>query len=218
MSFTIPAPRATVLWCTSLVIGLTIAACESRKEPPPADSAAEAPAAEVSKAPAVTDPQIAHIVVTANSIDSAMGDLAKAKARSAAVKSFAQTMITDHGAVNQQAVKLAQRLKVTPEANDVSRQLQQGADEARTGLESKSGAEFDRAYIEREAQYHQAVLDALDKALIPGAQNAELKSLLTSVRPAVAAHLERARGIQSKLGAAPAAAGAAKTDTGAKKP
>ena len=92
------------------------------------------------------------------------------------MKSFAQTMITDHGAVNRQAVALAQRLKVTPEANDVSRQLQQGADEARTGLESKSGAAFDRAYMEREVQYHQAVLDALDKTLIPGAQNPELKA------------------------------------------
>jgi putative membrane protein len=202
MSFTIPTPRTAVFWCTSLAIGLTVAACEPRKEQPPADVAADAPSAETSQAPAITDPQIAHIVVTANSIDSAMGELAKTKARSSAVKAFAQTMITDHGAVNQQAVKLAQRLKVTPEANDVSRQLRQGADEARTGLESKSGAEFDRAYMDREVQYHQAVLDALDKTLIPGAQNAELKALLQGARPAFAAHLERAKQIQGTLGTA----------------
>jgi putative membrane protein len=183
-------------------IGLTVAACEPRKEQPPADAAADAPSAETSQAPAITDPQIAHIVVTANSSASAMGELAKTKARSSAVKAFAQTMITDYGAVNQQAVKLAQRLKVTPEANDVSRQLQQGADEARTGLESKSGAAFDRAYMEREVQYHQAVLDALDKTLIPGAQNAELKALLQGARPAFAAHLERAKQIQGTLGTA----------------
>ena len=199
MSFT-PAPRTAVLWCTSLVVGLTVAACEPKKEQPPANPAAEAPAAEASKAPAITDPQIVHIVVTANSIDSAMGELAKTKARSAAVKSFAQTMVTDHGAVNRQAVALAQRLKVTPEANDVSRQLQQGADEARTGLESKSGAAFDRAYMEREVQYHQAVLDALDKTLIPGSQNPELKALLQGARPAFAAHLERAKQVKGTLG------------------
>jgi putative membrane protein len=202
MSFTFLSPRTAVLWCTSLVIGLTVAACQPGKQKPAADPAAEAPAAEAPKAPAVTDPQIAHIVVTANSIDSAMGELAKTKARSAAVKSFAQTMITDHGAVNRQAVALAQRLNVTPEANDVSRQLQQGADEARTGLESKSGAAFDRAYMEREVQYHQAVLDALDQTLIPDAQNAELKALLQSARPAFAAHLERAKQVKSTLGSA----------------
>jgi putative membrane protein len=200
MSFTTPAPRTAVLWCTSLVVGLTVAACGPKKEQPPANPAAEGPAAEASQAPAITDPQIAHIVVTANSIDSAMGELAKTKARSAAVKSFAQTMVTDHGAVNRQAVALAQRLKVTPEANDVSRQLQQGADEARTGLESKSGAAFDRAYMEREVQYHQAVLDALDQTLIPGSQNPELKALLQGARPAFAAHLERAKQVKGTLG------------------
>jgi putative membrane protein len=207
MSCTTSTPRAAMLWCTSLAVGLTVTACEPRKEAAPADPAAEArateaPAAEAAKAPGVTDAQIAHIVVTANSIDSAMGELAKTKARSSAVKSFAQTMITDHGAVNQQAVKLAQRLKVTPESNDVSRQLQQGANEARTGLESKSGPAFDRAYLDREVQYHQAVLDALDKTLIPGAQNAELKALLQSARPAFVAHLERAKQVQSALGSA----------------
>jgi putative membrane protein len=191
-----------MLWCTSLIIGLTVVACEPRKEQPPADPAAEAPAAEAPTSPALTDSQIAHIAVTANSIDSAMGELAKTRARSAAVKGFAQTMITDHGAVNRQAVTLAQRLKVTPQANDMSRQLQQGADEARAGLEAKTGADFDRAYIEREVQYHQAVLDALDQALIPGAQNAELKALLQGARPAFAAHLERAKQIQGTLGSA----------------
>jgi putative membrane protein len=138
--------------------------------------------------------------VTATALDSTMGALAKTKARSSEVKGFAQTMITDHGAVNRQAVQLAQRLKVTPQENDMSRQLQQGADEARAGVESKSGAEFDRAYMQREVEYHQAVLDALDKALIPSAQNAELKALLEGVRPAFVAHLERAKQIQGSLG------------------
>jgi putative membrane protein len=43
------------------------------------------------------------------------------------------------------------------------------------------------------------VLDALDKTLIPNAQNAELKALLTKVRPTVAAHLARAKDIQTSL-------------------
>ncbi|MGH7527152.1 MAG: DUF4142 domain-containing protein [Gemmatimonadales bacterium] len=81
----------------------------------------------------------------------------------------------------------------------MSGQLQQAADEARAGLRDKSGAEFDRAYIDREVEYHQAVLDALDQTLIPGSQNAELKALLQQARPAFAAHLELARKIQGSL-------------------
>lgn len=169
-----------------------------------ADTAGTAGAA-IAPAPAMgeatlNDAQIAHVAVTANAIDSTAGVMAQEKGQSQAVKDFAQTMATDHGSVNQQAVALATRLGVTPEDNDVSRQLQAGADQAADSLRALSGAAFDRAYIAREVAYHQAVIDALDSTLIPGAQNAELKQLLQDARPAFVAHLERARGIQGSLG------------------
>jgi putative membrane protein len=49
-------------------------------------------------------------------------------------------------------------------------------------------------------EYHQTVLDAMDKTLIPSAKNEELKALLEKVRPAFVAHLEHAKKIQSELG------------------
>jgi len=160
-----------------------------------ADTAKPAAAA----ATTLNDAQIAHVAVTANSIDSAAGEMAKQKGSSQAVKAFARTMITDHSAVNKQAVALAKKLNVTPEDNDVSRQLQSGAEQSRKTLQGLSGAAFDKAYIDHEVEYHQAVLDALDKTLIPGAQNAELKALLEKARLAFAAHLERAKSIQGTL-------------------
>jgi len=108
-------------------------------------------------------------------------------------------MVSDHMGVNKQAVALATKLGVTPEDNDVSRQLKSGADESAATLSGLTGAAFDKAYIDREVAYHQAVADALDKTLIPNAQNAELKGLLEKARPAFAAHLERAKDIQAKL-------------------
>lgn len=147
----------------------------------------------------MSDANVAHVAVTASSIDSAFGEFALTKAQSQAVKDFAQTMITDHGAVNQQAVDLATRLNVTPAEHEVSRTLQTGADQARSAMENLTGAAFDSAYITREVEYHQAVLDALDQTLIPSAQNAELRSLLENARPAFVAHLERARQLQDSL-------------------
>ena len=44
------------------------------------------------------------------------------------------------------------------------------------------------------------MIDALDKTLIPNAKNAELKALLTKVRPAFVAHMEHAKKVQASLG------------------
>jgi putative membrane protein len=180
-----------------------VAACAKKDETPAADTtatAAAAPApAPAPAAPALNDAQIAHIAVTANAIDSTAGALAKTKASSKEVKDFAQTMVKDHMGVNKQAVALATKLNVTPQENDVSKQLMTGADENIANLKNLSGAAFDKAYIDHEVAYHQAVLDAIDKTLVPSAQNAELKDLLVKVRPAFVAHLDRAKSIQASL-------------------
>ena len=161
--------------------------------PAPTDTTAAAPGGTVS------DAQIAAIVLAANTVDSTAGALAQQKGTNADVKKFGQTMVTDHGGVNKQAVALAGRLNLTPEQNPTSTQLTQGGEQSRAQLNGLSGAAFDRAYIDHEVEYHQSVLDAIDQTLIPNAQNAELKALLTQVRPAVAAHLEMAKSLQTKL-------------------
>ena len=178
---------------------IALAAC-SKQEAPPADTTPAAPApAPAPAAPAITDAQIAHIVVTADAIDSTAGVLAAQKGSSKDVKDFGKMMVTDHGAVNKQAVALATKLNVTPEDNDVSRQLKAGADANVAKLQGLTGKDFDKAYIDNEVAYHQAVADAMSQKLIPGAQNAELKALLEKSLPAFGAHLERAKQIQASL-------------------
>jgi putative membrane protein len=148
----------------------------------------------------INDAQIASIVVTANQVDVDAGQLAASTSKNAEVKKFAQLMVTDHTAVNQQAVELVTRLKVTPEDNDTSRSLKAGGEKNVAALKALKGAAFDKAYVDHEVAYHQAVLDAVDKTLIPNAKNAELKALLVKVRPAFVAHLEHAKHIASSLG------------------
>ena len=146
-----------------------------------------------------TDPQIAAIVVTANQVDIDAGKLAEQKAQRAEVKAFAKRMVTDHTGVNQAAVELAQKLHLTPQSNPTSEGLKQGGDANMAALDKLSGPAFDKAYIDHEVAYHESVLDAIDKVLIPGAQNAELKALLVKVRPAFVDHLNHAKMIQSSL-------------------
>ena len=153
-----------------------------------------------------SDAQIAAIVVTANQVDIDAGKLAEARSTNKDVQAFGRMMVTDHSGVNRSAVALVTKLHVTPEDNPTAQSLKAGGVENVTHLSKLSGAAFDRAYVEHEVAYHQAVLDAVDKTLIPSAQNAELKALLVKVRPAFVAHLEHAKALRSSLGKEAAAA------------
>ena len=155
--------------------------------------------AGTARAQAPTDPQIASIVVTANQVDIDAGKLASSKGSNADVKKFGEQMVTDHTGVNKQAVDLVTKLKVTPKDNPTSTSLKEGGAANVASLKKLKGAAFDKAYIDHEVAYHQQVLDALDKTLIPNASNAELKALLVKVRPAFVAHLDHAKMVQSSL-------------------
>jgi putative membrane protein len=159
---------------------------------------------------AVTDPQIAAIVVAANSVDIEAGKLAQTKTKNKKVREFADSMVRDHTAVNKAAVDLVTRLGVTPEENDTSRSLTTSGEQTRARLNGLSGKAFDRAYIDNEVAYHKLVIEALDKTLIPDAQNAELKQTLISVRPSFIAHLQHAEQLQASLGGKKLAKGSAK--------
>ena len=125
-----------------------------------------------------TDPQIAHIAYTAGVIDIAAAKQALAKSHNAAVRAFAEEMARDHQAVNDQALALVGKLKVTPAPNRTSASLEAGAKAAHDRLAKLDGAAFDRAYAANEVAYHKAVNGALHDTLIPSADNGELKSLL----------------------------------------
>jgi putative membrane protein len=149
-----------------------------------------------------TDPQIAHIAYTAGLIDVEAGKLAVEKSQNSDVRAFAQRMIGDHTAVNDQALALVKKLNVTPEDNPTSQSLTKQADITREKLTGLTGAAFDKAYIDNEVAFHKTVNSALTTTLIPDAQNSELKSLLQNGLKVFEAHLEHAKRLAPKLSSA----------------
>jgi putative membrane protein len=147
----------------------------------------------------LTDPQIAMIAVTADSIDIDAGKLAMEKSSNPKVKEFAQMMVRDHTAVNRKATKLAKKLNVTPEESDTSRSLKSDADKSMAKLRELSGAEFDKAYIDHEVGYHEAVIKVVNDTLVPNTKNPELKKLLEGAGPVFNSHLNHAKELQSSL-------------------
>lgn len=150
-------------------------------------------------APKLTDPEIAHVAVTANQIDVDYAAIAKEKSKNKDVLQFAATMAKDHTGVIKQASELAAKLGVTPKDNAMSKSLKEGEAKTSKMLRSLNGAAFDKAYIDNEVAYHKAVIDAVKNVLIPQTQNAELKNLLVSVAPVLDAHLAHAEMVQKEF-------------------
>lgn len=147
----------------------------------------------------LNDAQIASAAVTANQVDVNYGKLALKKSKRAEVKKFAETMIRDHSGVIDQAMDLAKKLGVTPEDNPLTQQLIQGEEETTKKLEGLKGKKFDKAYIDNEVAYHEAVIAAVKDILIPQTQNEELKALLVQVAPVLEHHLKMAKETQANF-------------------
>lgn len=149
--------------------------------------------------PKLTDPEIASVAVTANQIDVNYGKIALKRSKNADIRKFAQTMVNDHTNIIKQAVALAKKLGVTPKDNAMTQSLLSGEKKTEKSLKSKSGKAFDKAYIDNEVAYHEAVISAVKNVLIPQTQNAELKALLVKVMPLLDSHLEMAKKTQAEF-------------------
>jgi putative membrane protein len=151
------------------------------------------------QAQAPSDPQIVQIVQTANQIDITQARLALKKSSNSQVKDFANQMISDHQALMNSVADLAKKLNVIPQESDTSKQLKQQADDESKKLRGLTGSDFDKEYAAHEIAYHQAVIDAASKVLIPNAKNAELKSALEGAAPLLQGHKEHAQHLQESL-------------------
>jgi putative membrane protein len=151
------------------------------------------------KAAAPNDAQIAHIAYTAGQLDVDAGKQALAKSHNKTIRSFAQTMVRDHAAVNDRALALVKKLHVTPQDNATSEALTKQAREKARELSKLRGHAFDRAYIQNEVAFHRTVNGALKTTLIPSAHNAELKSLLETGLTLFQEHQKHAEQIATNL-------------------
>lgn len=147
----------------------------------------------------LNDLEIAHVAYTADSIDIRYAHLALAISDNPEVRAFAETMIRDHEAANEQALALLKKLKVSPQDNFLSRQLNAQADKIIDRLSRLRGAEFDRAYAENELAYHQAVNGLVNGTFIPNIDNAEVKVFFKEAAVIFKGHERHAEGVVAAL-------------------
>ena len=109
-----------------------------------------------------------------------------------AVRDFGRMLVRDHQNVRAQGRELAKSLNVTPTLpRDFA--LAKAHVAAMRSLRAARGKAFDRAFLQHEVDFHNAVIDAISKTLLPAIQNVRVKDLVTKVAPAFGAHRDRAQ-------------------------
>jgi len=134
----------------------------------------------------------ANAAAASDNFEISSSKLAASQASSAAVKKFAQQMITAHTASTAKLKSTLAGMSPAMTADDTLSADQQATLDS---LKGKTGADFDSAYAAAQVDAHQKTLDALN-AYAAGGDNEALKTFAKGLVPTVTAHLNLAKGLK----------------------
>ena len=176
----------------------TAAACgRDKEEDEPDRPQGNQPAARadsVARKPVYPEPEAVQILRVLNAHEVATGRVARERSQNDDILRYAAIMISDHRAMTALLDSLLP--PISDSINAESRQLAATSAAAVDSLWKIEGG-FNNTYIEQQVRDHERALLLLDTALIPSARTPEVKKLLQDLRPAVVAHLQRARQIHT---------------------
>ena len=139
----------------------------------------------------VSDSQFVAEASAAGLAEVASGKVAIAQGQAAVVRSFGQTMVTDHSKANAALAKLAgtkgMAVATTPSADQQA---------SLDSLKSTHGATFDQAYARMALNDHTQAVALFEQEASTG-QDADLRAFATSTLPTLKHHLEMVRNLPS---------------------
>ena len=112
-----------------------------------------------------------------------LGKMALEKSSNAKVKEFATMMVKDHGMANTELMAIAKQKNITLPST-VDEEHKQKMDD----LSKKTGADFDKAYVDAMVNGHKSTLKLMEDESKDG-KDADLKSFATKTAPIVQSHL-----------------------------
>ena len=88
--------------------------------------------------------------------------------------------------------------RTTSPPNDKANDLKEENQKEISDLNAKTGADFDKEFMEEQVDMHQETLDLLND-LDSKTTNADLKAAIAEAKPKVQAHLDEAKAIKDKV-------------------
>lgn len=123
-----------------------------------------------------------------------LGELAKQKAGSPAVKEFGDRMVTDHGKANDDLKQIVQKKGAL-----IPTSLSHRENATLEHLQKLSGAEFDKAYISDMVRDHKKDVKEFEKAS-QNLSDPDLKAFAEKTLPTLQEHLRMAENLESQVG------------------
>jgi putative membrane protein len=164
-----------------------------------ADSANAAKMSDTTASGATTtaaDPVDAKFAVDAANggmAEVALGNLAKQQATNAKVKDFADMMVTDHTKANNELMALAKTKNITlPDSVSNDKKA------AMTDLSKKTGADFDKAYVDMMIDGHQKTINLFEDESKNG-KDADIKAFADKTLPTIKMHLSHIQAIHDAM-------------------
>lgn len=139
-----------------------------------------------------SDGEILQVLRTLNEGEIAQAQLAAQKSNNQELQDAAERIIQDHQQNNQRIDSMAQS-GIELEKSPLSRGLELQTEEIREELAELSGTEFECTYLEKQVEQHQLALETVRAELLPDAENAQVRRLLSSTAPALQHHLQEAQ-------------------------
>ncbi|HKT61298.1 MAG TPA: DUF4142 domain-containing protein [Gemmatimonadales bacterium] len=163
--------------------------------PPPTTNPTATPAVPQAAAQGLADTAFVRQVRADNLLEIRLGSLAQRRSTNAAVKQFAQRMVTDHTTMGNEWTSLANQTHLgTTFALDATQQ------QVVSQLSSVPAADFDRQYMTTMVQNHQGLLSTLQQ-VGPTAQTPAVRQLAAQGVPIAQQHLTLAQQVATQVGA-----------------
>lgn len=142
----------------------------------------------------MSNAEILGLLNTINRSEIEAGKLAKQAASRQEVRSFASRMVSEHQMMMQNINQLAQRLSVQPQKPALASTLENTHQETMEELRTKSGSDFDKAYMAYQVKMHEQAVDLVNDAA-DSVDSPNLKLHLREARPDLQNHLAAAQSI-----------------------
>jgi putative membrane protein len=143
--------------------------------------------------------QVVDHMIVGDSLEVQMARIAESRSTNAAVKNFANVLITDHTKHLAALHKLAGKRDIGRATNPADSSGMRTARMLSRMESTTADSSFDRAFVSQQIRHHERALAELN-ALRSDAKDDDLQQDIDATRPVLERHLALARGLAGQMG------------------